>query len=108
MKVKCVNHSDIPTRDVLQVYVDPVDSAYRTPNPRLCGFLKVAVLAHEEVECSVALDADTFRVVNEKGQFLPGGDRYVFYVSTGGPDERSRELTGKVPVKVEVTQSGIG
>ena len=103
MHVSYLNHSSVPTKEVIQVYVDAVDSEDRTPNPRLCGFLKVDAPGTEAAECTVSLDAETFRVVNQKGETVPGGKRFVLYVSTGGPDERSRELTGKEPVKVEVS-----
>ena len=92
------------TREVIQVYVDAADSPDRTPNPRLCGFLKVDAPAQTESECTILLDADTFRVVNEKGETVPGGSRFVLYAGTSGPDERSVELTQKAPVRIEVTQ----
>jgi beta-glucosidase len=102
MHVSYCNHSSVSTQEVIQVYVDAADSAYRTPNPRLCGFLRVDAPAHSGMECTVSLDADTFRVVNEKGETVPGGSRYLLYAGTHGPDARSRELTGRDPVKIEV------
>ena len=101
MHVAYRNSSPVSTGEVIQIYVDAADSPYRTPNPRLCGFLRVKAEAGCESECTVTLDADVFRVVNEKGETVPGGGRYVFFVSTCGVDERSRELTGKAPVTVE-------
>jgi beta-glucosidase len=104
LHVSYVNHSAVSTREVIQVYVDAADSPDRTPNPRLCGFLKVDAPAQTESECTILLDADTFRVVNEKGETVPGGSRFVLYAGTSGPDERSVELTQKAPVRIEVTQ----
>ena len=100
MNVMYENHSSVPTRDVIQVYVDAEESPFRTPNPRLCGFLKVDASAGQRVECKVRLDRDTFRVVNEKGEYVPGGGRYRFYVGTCAPGRRSFALTGKTPVEV--------
>ena len=102
LHVSYENRSNVDTGEVIQVYVDAVQSPDRTPNPRLCGFLRVNAPAHCESECTIRLDADTFRVVNEKGETVPGGSRYLLYTAAGGADERSRELTGKTPVKVEV------
>jgi beta-glucosidase len=100
MNVMYENHSSVPTRDVIQVYVDAEESPFRTPNPRLCGFLKVDAPAGQRVQCKVRLDRDTFRVVNEKGEYVPGGGRYRFYVGTCAPGRRSFALTGKTPVEV--------
>ena len=104
MRVTYANGSPVGTLDVIQVYVDAVDSPYRTPNPRLCGFLKVNAPAHCVEECVIRLDEDTLKVVDDEGERVSGGGRYVFYVSTSGPDARSRELTGKEPVKIEIVQ----
>jgi beta-glucosidase len=100
MHVTFENHTAVPTRDVIQVYVDAEESPFRTPNPRLCGFLKVDAPAGQRVQCKVRLDRDTFRVVNEKGEYVPGGGRYRFYVGTCAPGRRSFALTGKAPVEV--------
>ena len=100
--VTYVNHSSVSTKEAIQVYVDCADSVYRTPNPRLCGFLKVYAEANQTKECRIRLDSDTFHVVNEKGELVSGGNRYVLYAGTCGPDERSFELTGRAPVKTEV------
>ncbi len=104
MRVTYANGSPVGTLDVIQVYVDAADSPYRTPNPRLCGFLKVNAPAHCVEECVIRLDEDTLKVVDDEGERVSGGGRYVFYVSTSGPDARSRELTGKEPVKIELVQ----
>ena len=103
LHVTYVNHSPVDTREVIQVYVDAVDSKYRTPNPKLCGFLKVDAGADSERECSIRLDPDTFRVVNEKGEWVSGGSRYLLYAGTGGPDARSLELTGRAVIKTDIT-----
>jgi beta-glucosidase len=102
MHVSFANHSAVPTSEVIQIYVDAVESPDRTPNPRLCGFLRVDAPAHQEAECTITLDADVFRVVNKKGETVPGGDRFVLYAGTCSPGERAGELTGREPVTVEI------
>ena len=95
VRVTYENGSDTDTKDVIQIYVDPVDSPDRTPNPRLCGFRKIYAPAGAEQECEIELDRETFRVVNEEGEYVSGGENYILYVGTSMPDPRSKELTGK-------------
>lgn len=103
MHVTFENVSQTDTKDVIQIYVDPADSPYRTPNPRLCGFKKVTAPAGKVMECDIELDADTFLVVNDEGERTDGGGRYILYTGTSMPDEKSRELTGKETVCTEVS-----
>ena len=95
VRVTYENGSDTDTKDVIQIYVDPVDSPDRTPNPRLCGFRKINAPAGAKQECEIELDRETFRVVNEEGEYVSGGENYILYVGTSMPDPRSKELTGK-------------
>ncbi|MBQ4176192.1 MAG: glycoside hydrolase family 3 C-terminal domain-containing protein [Lachnospiraceae bacterium] len=95
VRVTYENGSDTDTKDVIQIYVDPVDSPDRTPNPRLCGFRKIYAPAGAKQECEIELDRETFRVVNEEGEYVSGGENYILYVGTSMPDPRSKELTGK-------------
>ncbi len=105
VRVTYENRGDTDTKDVIEVCVDPVESPYRTPNPRLCGFLKVDAPAGVRKTCEVRLDADTFLVVNDEGKRVGGGMSYHLFVGTSMPDERSRMLTGKEPVMLDVRQS---
>ena len=96
------NDSDVDTKDVIQVYVEPEQSPWKTPNPRLCGFLKISAPAHSTGECEVILDKDTFTVVNDEGDRVSGGEHYKLYVGTSMPDKKSITLTGREPLVVTV------
>ena len=105
VRVTYENRGEDDTKDVVEVYIDPVDSPYRTPNPRLCGFLKVDAPAGVRKTCEILLDADTFFVVNDDGERVGGGMSYRLFVGTSMPDERSRMLTGKAPVMLDIQLS---
>ena len=84
------------------MYVEPEQSPWKTPNPRLCGFLKISAPAHSTGECEVILDKDTFTVVNDEGDRVSGGEHYKLYVGTSMPDKKSITLTGREPLVVTV------
>ena len=98
IRVTYDNDSAVDTKDVIQVYVEPEDSPWKTPNPRLCGFLKISAPAGKTCECEVILDKDTFKVVNDEGERVSGGDHYKLYIGTSMPDKKSITLTGKEPL----------
>ena len=104
LHVTCSNRGGMDTGDVIQVYVDPVNSSDRPLHPRLCGFARVYVRAGETLSVDVRLDPLTYTVVNENGERCDGGGTYEFYTGVSQPDERSIELTGKWPVRITVTR----
>ena len=104
--VTCVNHGDLDTDDVLQVYADCFESELRPSNPRLCGFKRVHVPAGETVSVSIPLDPWTYLVVNEAGERVSAGTRIRLYFGTGQPDKKTIELTGRKPVELMVKVPG--
>jgi beta-glucosidase len=102
LSVSFRNRGAVLTKEVIEVYVDPVDSPYRTPNPRLAGFCKIEVPAGGEGSCVVRLDPDLDKVVDEEGRLIPADGKILLYTGVSGPDRRSVELTGKEPLVLEL------
>ena len=88
------NGSSRDTGEVVQVYIKDLDSAFAAPNAKLCAFSRVFVPGGVSKEVEVELDGDAFTVVNEKGEKVQDGHRFLVSVGLGQPDERTRELTG--------------
>lgn len=104
----CVkNHGACETEDVVQVYVKDMDSVYEVKNSRLCGYQRVKLQPGEEKNISIFLPKEVFYVVNEQGERLLDGKHFRLSVGTSQPDERSRELTGKDPVSIEVQREAL-
>lgn len=101
--VRLINDSGTAAKDVVQVYVKNQGTEYAPPNPALCGFAKVELMAGEETEITLTVPADAFKVVNEDGEKIFAAVSSILYIGTSGPDRRSRELTGKEPVVCEIT-----
>lgn len=100
-KVSVTNTGDRDGETVVQVYIK-ADSEFAPVHPRLCGFQRVAVKAGETVQVTVPMDKDAFTVINNEGDRVSGGSDYALYVGISQPDERSVELLGTAPVKVDV------
>lgn len=101
------NHGACETEDVVQVYVKDMDSVYEVKNSRLCGYQRVKLQPGEEKNISIFLPKEVFYVVNEQGERLLDGKHFRLSVGTSQPDERSRELTGKDPVSIEIQREAL-
>ncbi len=95
VKVKLTNKSRTATGEVVQIYVKDLESANATPNGKLCAFTRVFLNGGETKEVELKIGTEAFTVVNEEGERLVEGGRFLFSAGLGQPDERTRELTGK-------------
>ena len=102
IKVTVANEGMRDTDDVVQLYIKNAVSGYAVKNPELCAFRRVHVKAGQSVETSLTIAGKAFTVVNNKGERIMDGKKFELYAGTAQPDERSIELTGKMPVKVEL------
>lgn len=96
IRVTVKNHSEVATRDVVEVYIKNQDSKYAPVNPALCGFAKVSLEAGEEKELTITVSKEAYKVVNDEGEKIFDSSSSVLFVGTNGPDKRSEALTGKV------------
>lgn len=95
------NKGSVSTDDVIQVYCQNEGSALAPLNPRLAAFQRVTVPAGETVKGQITVPADALLVVNEDGKKVQDG-KIVLYVGVGQPDQRTKELTGKKSVRIEM------
>ncbi len=102
IKAVAVNRGSVATDDVIQVYVKDTQSSFAVPNHSLCAFVRVSLQAGESREIQLTVAGNAFYVVNDNGEFVADSDKYTLYVGTGQPDRRTRELTGKECIKLEV------
>lgn len=102
LNIRVKNYGTYTTEDVIQVYVKDMDSVHEVKNSRLCGYQRVSLQPGEEKNISLSLTQEAFCVVNEKGERHQEGKHFRIFVGTSQPDERSRELTGKSLIAVEM------
>lgn len=87
-------------REVVEVYVNPVDSPDRPTHYSLCGFKRVELKPGEEKRIELELGKHTYECVNEAGRYVENASVYEFYIGTSQPDARSKELGAPEPVTV--------
>ena len=102
VKVRAANRGSVATDDVIQVYVKDTQSPFAVPNHSLCAFARVSLKAGESREIQLTVADNAFYAVNDNGEFVADSDKYTLYVGTGQPDRRTKELTGKECIKLEV------
>ena len=94
------NKGIMAAEEVLQVYVEALDSTDAPKNPALCAFARVALGAGETKTVKITVPADAFTVVDEEGNRKKEGKTFRLHVGFGQPDARTKELTGKEPAVV--------
>lgn len=102
VQITVKNVGNAATGDVIQIYVKDMESPCAVPNHSLCAFTRVFLEAGESRELTVPVSGQAFLVVDDEGAHVKGSGRYVLYVGTGQPDERTAALSGKRCVEVSV------
>ena len=97
------NCGDRDAEEVIQLYLKDEKSVLAPPNPILCGFRRIALAAGEEKSFDLAIDERAFTVVDEAGRRYPGSGSWTLYAGLGGPDERTRELTGREALSISIS-----
>ncbi|MCH5263818.1 MAG: glycoside hydrolase family 3 C-terminal domain-containing protein [Lachnospiraceae bacterium] len=103
LKVQVTNSGKAATDDVVQIYVKDTESPNAVPNHSLCAFARISLEAGESKDITVTVSGDAFRSVDDEGKYVRDSAKYELYVGTGQPDKRTKELTGRESVKLEVT-----
>lgn len=102
VKAEISNEGERETEDVLQIYVQALESSCASLHPSLCGFRRVHLKPGEHKSVSIAIGEHAFSVVDENGKRKIEGKRFAIYAGFSQPDERSRELTGESPLSLEL------
>jgi beta-glucosidase len=102
VRVTAVNRGVRDTEDVLQLYLKNEVSQYAPKHPALCAFKRISVKAGESISVNLRIPGRAFTVVDDQGNRIVDGSHFVVFAGTSQPDERSIELTGSMPVKLEV------
>ena len=89
-------------REVTQVYVRWVASAYAAPVCQLAAFSPLFLKAGEEKQITLRIDAKQLSVYDEEGNAIPHHGDVEVFVGGGQPDSRTEALTGQKPRKATV------
>lgn len=100
MNITVENAGSVSTEDVVQIYIKCLDSELAPKNPSLCAFQRVRVEAGETKTVAVKIPRQAFTIVDEAGCRRVDGRKFALCAGCSQPDERSRELTGRVPAEL--------
>lgn len=102
IKAIVANRSSAAVEEVVQAYIMDMDSAYSSPNAKLCAFARVSLAGGEQKLVDICINKDAFTVVNDDGKKIMDGSHFSISIGLGQPDDRTRELTGKDCVELIV------
>ena len=105
-EVKVQNTGCSDTRDVVQIYIKNLDSAYAVKNPELAAFEGVFLKAGEAKTITIPVAQRAFTIVDDEGVRKEDGKHFAIYAGCSQPDERSVELTGIKPVEILYQREG--
>lgn len=103
VEIQLENTGSTDTEDVVQVYIKDMESPLAVCNHSLCGFKRVFLKAGERKNVTIAVPNTAMQVVDEQGERHVDSKNFKLYVGVSQPDERSKKLTGKHPVELQVT-----
>ncbi|MGN1146859.1 MAG: fibronectin type III-like domain-contianing protein, partial [Lachnospiraceae bacterium] len=81
----------------------PAEEATNVPNAQLKGICKCTLKPGEKKEVTIHLPVEAFALYDEDARFLVHKGEYRIYIGGQGPDKRSRELTGKTVMEMELS-----
>ena len=70
-------------------------------NPQLCGFQRVELQPGETKTVELTIPERAFTVVDDNGRHIVDGKHFFLYAGFSQPDERSKELLGASPVRID-------
>ncbi|NLB90514.1 MAG: glycoside hydrolase family 3 protein [Clostridiales bacterium] len=83
-------------REILQVYVRWIHSAYETPHYQLVAFKPVFLKAKESLKVELCIDNELLKIYNDEGQLADHLGTIEVFVGGGQPDKRTQALTGNI------------
>lgn len=101
LRIVVENTGMMETDDVIQIYIQVIDSVNEVPNPRLVAFHRVRLECGKTQELFLALDKSCFMTVDCNGIKSMDGNRAVIYVGFGQPDDITAQLSGTTSVSLE-------
>ncbi len=102
VSVKVVNSGDCAIEEVVQIYVQVTGTENEVPNPKLAAFKRVSLAAKEEKWVEINVPANAFSTVDKNGERVFDGTGATIYAGLGQPDDRTKELTGKDVVTLNI------
>ncbi len=104
IQICCIleNQGSRDVEEVVQVYIRDLESKYAVRNHSLCAFKRVTVKAGEKQPLYMSIDRKALMIVDDAGQRYVDSKKFMLYVGTSQPDERSRALSDANVIEIPV------
>ena len=102
LEISIENKGGTETEDVDQIYIKDLESTYAVRNYSLCGLRRVHLKGEERSTFPIIIKNAAMNIVDDRGERYIDSRRFRLFVGTSQPDIRSRELTGKDGVVIEI------
>ncbi|MGL4737888.1 MAG: glycoside hydrolase family 3 C-terminal domain-containing protein [Cellulosilyticaceae bacterium] len=100
--VEVVNVGQEDADEVVQVYSRCENRQLKAPVFKLCGMKRIHLKAGEGTTCTFVLDESCVTLIDEAGNPYIPETLFNLYVGGQQPDARSRTLTGKEPLCIQI------
>ena len=102
VEVTVENKGAAASEDVVQIYIKDLESPNAVLNHSLAAFKRMYLAPGESKTVILPVAPKAMEAVDNEGKRRIESGRFTLYVGTGQPDNRSVELTGKVPVTLDL------
>ena len=86
----------------MEIYIKDQESILAAANPNLCAFQRVKLEGGEKKDLTIHIPARAFCIVDEQGKRRIDGQTFSLYAGMSQPDERSKQLTGRKSVELQI------
>jgi len=101
ININAKNNGSFDAKEIIQLYVSPPKNGSKNPNPELRAFKPIFVKVGSSKKISFTINPRTISLINDEGERVITPGKYLIYVGTGQPDERTYELTSKKSCIIE-------
>jgi beta-glucosidase len=106
LKFNVANNSKINADEVIQIYFSHKDTKVKVPKYQLIHFQRTNFGPNESKEITIDIEPKKLSIILENGTRVLEPGTLKMYIGGSLPDNRSVELMGKAPLKVEVSVKG--
>ncbi len=106
LSVEVENVGEIAGDEVVQLYINDLNSSVNTPRHSLCGIKRVQLAPSEKKTVRFQITPIMMSMVDEKGRCIVEPGKFLLTIGGRQPDRRSKELTGADVLRADFDVDG--
>ncbi|MFW6306865.1 MAG: glycoside hydrolase family 3 C-terminal domain-containing protein, partial [Bacillota bacterium] len=104
--VNVKNIGEMTGDEVVQLYISDLEASVFVPKWDLRGFKRINLKPGEEKEIKFTIEKRQFALIDDKGKCKLEPGKFRIYIGGQQPDSRSKNLTGRENLAVELNFTG--